>query len=236
MYHRRRLLLDVARHLGVSVPTSVREDDEGETLQQELCALLACNGIKKSSTDWSKALTAWFRNSGESSDRTIFRLLACDGFKSIVTLGSKNLKEYLSNVVEFAQLKRHVKKHARAVRKMYDWFDDEPLVSALTGLDSSCVVFLSLIRLFKTTLGLNVDDYVRVVMDRAEISTLSFLQKRADTRFKDVSNVDDSVKKTLQNIYVESFPEWETYIHELLNQLVCVWCPKDEPKVTRQKK
>jgi hypothetical protein len=215
-FHRRRLLIDIAHYLDIPIPASVLDEDEGETLRQELATLL-------SGTDWTKAMTAWIRQRAETADRKMFRLLACDGFKACVT-SVKGLKEYLPNV---GGSKGLVQKHARAVRQMYRWFDTEPSVCALTGLDSACVVFLSLIGLFKKRLGMNMDDQLYVVLNSAEISTQSFLSRRADTRFRDVSSVDDDMLVTLGRVYVDAFPEWESYFQELLNRFVVVWCSKD---------
>lgn len=242
LFYRRRLLLDIATYLNVKIPSFFQEDDEEETLQHELSSILirSNDSVRKadtkraSRTDWNKSMTAWIRNNAEGADRKIFRLVACDGFRTMVT-SVQDLKEYLPNVIEISQSKSIVKKHTRAVRRMYDWFDNETSVSALTGLDSACFVFLSLIRLFKMTLGMNLDDQVRVVMDSCEISTQSFLQRRAATRFKDVLGVDYKKLDKLGEIYTNSFPEWEGYVEELLNQLVTMLRSKEDCRFTRSK-
>lgn len=218
-YHRRHLLRDVASWLNVSL-----DDPDIEKYHDELIALFHDEGgsknpkfIPRNETTWVKLLQNWIRQNMYGylvKDRNIYRLLAVDGFRGFE---SKHLKLYLTNVIQNAPLRRELKRHNQAVRCIYEWFDQDKLMSSLTGTHTACIVFLTLIRLYKKQVAI-LDDIVRMMVNQAEISAESFLHRDSDY-YKLLKNVNEQLLDTCEQIYIDAFLNWQSVSMELLNEL-----------------
>ncbi|GFQ80494.1 ribonucleoside-diphosphate reductase subunit M2 [Trichonephila clavata] len=88
-------------------------------------------------------------------ERDIYRWLAVDGFDGFE---AKHLKLYLSAILDQKFIRQEYRLHIKAVLAMYRWFDSQPQMSSLTGTDSGCVVFLTLLQLYVNKLEMMEDE------------------------------------------------------------------------------
>ncbi|GFQ91198.1 ribonucleoside-diphosphate reductase subunit M2 [Trichonephila clavata] len=119
-------------------------------------------------------------------ERDIYQLLAVDGFDGFE---AKHLKFYLSVILDQKVVRHEYRFHIKAVRAMYRWFESQPKVSSLTGTDSGCVVFLTLLQLYMNKLQL-MDDEVTLQVHLAKRLAEGFLHRNANY-YKDVRNVTE---------------------------------------------
>ncbi|GFR14686.1 ribonucleoside-diphosphate reductase subunit M2 [Trichonephila clavata] len=145
--------------------------------------------IPQDESEWIHLLNVWLRQSTMDHDvkeRDIYQLLAVDGFDGFE---AKHLKFYLSVILDQKVVWHEYRFHIKAVRAMYRWFESQPKVSSLTGTDSGCVVFLTLLQLYMNKLQL-MDDEVTLQVHLAKRLAEGFLHRNANY-YKDVRNVTE---------------------------------------------
>ncbi|GFQ90093.1 uncharacterized protein TNCT_26581 [Trichonephila clavata] len=103
---------------------------------------------------------------------------------------------------------------------MYRWFESQPQVSSLTGTDSGCVVFLTLLQLYVNKLEM-MEDEITLQVHLAKRSAEGFLHRNANY-YKDVRNVTEALLQGLGNIYVQEWQgkDWTSVANEQLGRLM----------------
>ncbi|KAF8785777.1 hypothetical protein HNY73_011282 [Argiope bruennichi] len=127
--------------------------------------------------------------------RDVFIVLGVDGFEGLV-----HLKPYL-NASYSPRIYSSL--HFKAVQNMYHAIETMT-ISSLTGTDSACVVFLSLLKLFR---GSICDNQILIIMDQFFNKVESFMHRHAQY-YQDVRLVNDDVLNQLARIYIETNPDW----------------------------
>ncbi|GFR03762.1 uncharacterized protein TNCT_320351 [Trichonephila clavata] len=137
-----------------------------------------------------------------------------DGFEA------NHLKFYLSVILDQKVVRHEYRFHIKAVRALYRWFESQPKVSSLTGTDSGCVVFLTLLQLYMNKLQL-MDDEVTLQVHLAKRLAEGFLHRNANY-YKGVRNVTEVLLQELGNIYVEEWQgkDWTCVANEQLARLM----------------
>lgn len=198
--------------------------DETLHYRENLALLFANASIKRNKqmpldeTDWNRRLVQWMRRNNMTSDdliknREVYRLLGIDGFRGYK---AKHLKNYFSNLLQ--NLRPEYRDHTQAVRLLYEWFDTHEALVSLTGTESACIIYLALLTLYAEHLkSLLLDDQILARVKSAQVSAEGFLHERAE-HHRDIRKVDDSLLKTLGQIYIDYFrkEEWKCVGHELL--------------------
>ncbi|GFS53161.1 uncharacterized protein TNCV_4516921 [Trichonephila clavipes] len=156
-------------------------------------------------------------NGSDVKERDIYRLLAVDGFDGFE---AKHLKLYLPSILDQKFIRQEYRLHVKAVRAMYQWFESQPQVSSLTGTDSGCVVFLTLLQLYMNNLEM-MEDEITLQMHLAKRSEEGFFHRNANY-YKDVRNVTEALLQELGNIYVQEWQDkdWTFVANEQLTRLI----------------
>ncbi|GFQ80235.1 uncharacterized protein TNCT_549691 [Trichonephila clavata] len=222
--HRWKVLQQVAEWLHIPHALSMNQN---AYVKDQLLQLLS-KGIKRKNlkhipqdeSEWIHLLNVWLRQSTMDHDvkeRDIYQLLAVDGFDGFE---AKHLKFYLSVILDQKVVRHEYRFHIKAVRAMYRWFESQPKVSSLTGTDSGCVVFLTLLQLYMNKLQL-MDDEVTLQVHLAKRLAEGFLHRNANY-YKDVRNVTEVLLQELGNIYVEEWQgkDWTCVANEQLARLM----------------
>ncbi|GFQ93376.1 uncharacterized protein TNCT_229551 [Trichonephila clavata] len=153
-------------------------------------------GTSFQSTDLHRLLDEWIRKNSIAKEkliktRDIFYILSVDGFK-----GLTDLKPYLEEEPDG--------NHIESVRAMYLAFDKKSSLQSLTGTDSACVVFVTLLMLFSNKI---LDDNVKMLATSIKKRIEGGMLKRAQY-YKDIRLVNENVMKELISIYVEKNPKY----------------------------
>lgn len=156
-------------------------------------------------SEWLKLMNQWIRNTSNEEiifNREIYQILAVDGFHGF---RPKDLKHYLTGVL--LPLRSEFKMHAKGVRAMYEYFDQNSYIESLSGTDSACAIFLSLLELYAKLLKeVLMDDQVCFQLQQVKSWVEGFLHKHLDY-YRDVKYVDKSLFKKLMNVYSEQFTD-----------------------------
>ncbi|GFY04601.1 uncharacterized protein TNCV_4416851 [Trichonephila clavipes] len=222
--HRWKVLQQVAEWLNIPNALSMHQD---YYVKDQLLQILS-KGIKRKNvkkipqdeSEWVQLLNVWLRRNTMDHDvkeRDIYRLLAVDGFDGFE---AKHLKLYLSSILDQKFIRQEYRLHVKAVRAMYQWFESQPQVSSLTGTDSGCVVFLTLLQLYMNKLKM-MEDEITLQVHLAKRSAEGFLHRNANY-YKDVRNVTEALLQELGNIYVQEWQgkDWTFVANEQLTRLI----------------
>lgn len=226
-FHRRKLINQLRDWIGVFYEDEDSTRDENSNFRHELVSLLATalkqnlKDIPLENSEWTKLLNKWLRANTSGtviSSREIYRILAVDGFRGFKP---NHLKCYLPDIL--LPLRMEYKSHVRAIRNMYQFFDENENVSSLTGTDSACVIFLSLIDWYALQMknDLMLDDQIMFKVHEAKSWAEGCLQQHGEY-YRDVKNVDEKLLKKFGIIYAEQFKEdesWKVIGRELLTNL-----------------
>lgn len=222
--HRRRLLEELTRWI---LPCEKSPDTYDPSFRDELITILASgskyfwNEIPLEESEWVKLTNQWVRNNSSDEvvfSRDIYQVLAVDGFSGF---RPKDLKNYLSQIL--VPLRVEFRAHAKGVRAMYDFFNQQESIESLTGTDSACIVFLVLLQFYAAHLEREMlDDQVSIQMQQTQSLAEGYLHKHSDY-YRDLKNVDESMMKTLESVYSEHLADrlqWEIVGQELFKQLM----------------
>ncbi|GFQ83349.1 uncharacterized protein TNCT_423371 [Trichonephila clavata] len=222
--HRWKVLQQVAEWLHIPHALSTHQDD---CVKDQVLQLLS-KGIKRKhfkkipqdESEWTHLLNVWLRRNTMNQDvkeRDIYRWLAVDGFDGFE---AKHLKLYLLAILDQKCIRQEYRLHIKAVRAMYRWFESQPQVSSLTGTDSGCVVFLTLLQLYVNKLEM-MEDEITLQVHLAKRSAEGFLHRNANY-YKDVRNVTEALLQELGNIYVQEWQgkDWTSVANEQLGRLM----------------
>ncbi|KAG8175208.1 hypothetical protein JTE90_022631 [Oedothorax gibbosus] len=166
--------------------------------------------------EWNRFLLSWIRRGPITKDRLMYHLLAVDGFDGVE---HKCLKNYLINVVDPDCLRQMYRLHMTAVRHMYEWFDNQPQISSLTGVDSACVVFLALLQLYRDCLCLQ-DEVIAMQAHQAKLWAERFLH-RDSSYYQDVRKITLNLLQELGQVYKSAWRDrdWKLVAMEQLTNL-----------------
>lgn len=222
-YHRHKLIDELIQWIQ---PSQNILDTYDSSYRDQLMTLLSSaskqnvKDIPLDESEWLKLLNQWIRKSSNEDiifNRDIFQILAVDGF---LGFRPKDLKQYLTNIL--IPLRSEFKMHAKGVRAMYEFFDQNSNIESLSGTDSACSIFLALLDLYANLLKkLLLDDQVRFQVQQSKSWAEGFLHKHSDY-YHDVKHVDEILLKSLANVYSEQFTDKKKMKHigrELLKNL-----------------
>lgn len=220
LHHRRRLLRELTRWI---LPSEKSPSTFDPTFRDQLITLLATEskqGLKEipvEESDWNKHINQWLKNNSADDivfGREIFRILAVDGFSGI---RPKDFKIYLSNIL--LPLRKLYRMHARGVRAMYAFFDQNGRVGSLTGTDSAYIILLALLILYVEHLPEELhDEQVSLRMRCLRSLVEGHLHKHSDY-YRDIQNVNEDMLSTLAGLYTGQFVKrdnWETVGRDML--------------------
>lgn len=218
-FHRRRLAEQVVEWMTKDVL-----DTFNAPYRDRLMTLLASafkqtvKDMPLDESEWLKLLNQWIRiNSYDDVvyGRDIYKILAVDGFRGF---RPKDLKHYLAGVL--LPVRVEYRMHARGVRAMYEFFDENLNIESLTGTDSACVIVLALLEFYVSNLEV-LDDQISFRVRETRSWVEGFLHKHSDY-YQDIKNVNEDVIKKLGDVYTEQFldtKDWKTVGGELLKNL-----------------
>lgn len=195
---------------------NVQQRDELATILLKDAKCKQSKQLPNDRLEWNRFLLGWIRRGPVTKDRLMYHLLAVDGFDGVE---HKCLKDYLINVVDPACLRQIYRLHMMAVRHMYEWFDSQPQISSLTGVDSACVVFLALLQLYRDCCCLQ-DEVVAMQAHKAKLWAERFLH-RDSAYYQDVRKITNELLQELGQVYVLAWgnDDWKLVAIEQLTNL-----------------
>lgn len=164
-------------------------------------------GVTFHPADMSNLLEQYIRKNSIGKEkliknRDVFIILAVDGFEGLL-----DLKPYLFT--------HQNNLHTAAVQKMYAKIDTLP-ISSLSGTDSACVIFLSLLKLFG---NLIYDDQILIMVDLIRKRVENFMHRHAHY-YQDIRLINDAMLNELIGVYTETNPDWHTVALEKTNSIL----------------
>lgn len=218
-FHRRQLAEQLVKYITGDIP-----DTFNTPYRDQLMTMLATafkqtmKDMPLDESEWLKLLNQWIRiNSSDDVifNREIYKILAVDGFRGF---RPKDLKHYLAGIL--LPIRIEYRMHAQGVRAMYEYFNEHLDIQSLTGTDSACVIFLTLLQFFVSNLEL-LDDQICFQIQQAKSWAEGFLHKHS-IYYHDIKNVNEDVIKSLGNVYSEQFTDakdWKIVGMELLQNI-----------------
>lgn len=206
LHHRHQLLKTLTRWI---LPSEKSPSTFDPTFRDQLITLLATESkqglqeIPAEESDWNKHINQWLKTHSADDivfDRDIFRILAVDGFGGI---RPKDFKIYLVKIL--MPLRKLYRMHARGVRAMYAFFDQNGSVESLTGTDSAYVVLWALLILYVEHLPEELlDEHVSLRVKSLRCLVEGHLHKHSDY-YHDIKKVNEAMLSTLAGLYKGQF-------------------------------
>lgn len=222
-FHRHKLIEELIEWIQ---PSQNVVNTYDATYRDELMTLLSSaskqqvKDVPLDESEWLKLMNQWIRNTSNEEiiiNREVYKILAVDGFHGF---RPKDLKHYLTCIL--LPLRTEFKMHAKGVRAMYEYFDQNLSIESLSGTDTACSIFLALLKLYAKLLKEKLtDDLVRHQLQQVQSWAEGFLHKHSEY-YRDVKHVDEMLLRTLGNVYCEQFTDLKKmkYVgNELLKNL-----------------
>lgn len=131
-------------------------------------------------------------------------VLAVDGFGGILT---RDYKNYVDNLNDL--LPERIKKHVAGVRAMYDYFHknvhDFPDIN---GTETTCIVFLTLLNLYRDRVGSRIEDCKKLLLDRLEKFIVNFMDLISNNNVHDPKSGSRKYRR-LRHVYCQHVSEDE---------------------------